>query len=294
MRKFNFYTNFRVAPNIDTLNRIEVYCVPTVQWILCCLCADLESHIFDFQIFASRFLVTFDGTADAFNCTTSLRKARTICWFSEVLDTQDSRFVRFLKKIDSNLALALFCCHTSRKTFASIVSGPVAEWAAPHSDLSRYCCVSGTNPVKCWCSPAYSWHICCVTSNVVLEDWVLYVNRTLADLVSKLMRSVPSPSFLADIQELDLPPEKIAKTDPFRLSDNSASASCSSCRTWICTLQLCTSLLVAKEMTWFCLATASKWGVAARNYPCWWRRARGAVSSCFLRSKNCRYILSIV
>ena len=91
------------------------------------LCADLESHMFDFQIFASIFLVTFDGTADAFNCTTSLRKARTICWFYEVLDAQDSRFVRFLKKLDSNLALALFCCHTPRKTFASIVSGPVAE-----------------------------------------------------------------------------------------------------------------------------------------------------------------------
>ena len=90
------------------------------------LCADLESHIFDFQICASRFLVTFDGTADAFNCTTSLRQ-KLSCLFSEVLDTQDSRFLRFLKKIDSNLALALFCCHTSRKTFASIVSGPVAE-----------------------------------------------------------------------------------------------------------------------------------------------------------------------
>ena len=81
--------------NTDT---IEVDFVPTVPWFLCCLhisSKTIESRTFDFLISASRFLVKFCCSADALNWRTSLRKSRMICW-SSVLDSGDSRFVRFL------------------------------------------------------------------------------------------------------------------------------------------------------------------------------------------------------
>ena len=46
------------------------------------------------------------------------------------------------------------------------------------------------------------------------EDCVLYVNRSLVRLVSMLLVSLPLPTILADHQELDLLPEKIAVTVP--------------------------------------------------------------------------------
>ena len=49
----------------------------------------------------------------------------------------------------------------------------------------------------------------------VLEDSVLYVRRILARLVSILLMSLPLPVVLADLQEIDLLPEKIAITAPF-------------------------------------------------------------------------------
>ena len=50
---------------------------------------------------------------------------------------------------------------------------------------------------------------------VVLEDSVLYVSRTTVRLASMLLRSFPLHDGLVDLQELDLLPEKIARTHPF-------------------------------------------------------------------------------
>ena len=50
--------------------------------------------------------------------------------------------------------------------------------------------------------------------SVVLEDSVLYASRTLAHLAFILLMSLPLPKFLADLQELDLLPEKISITVP--------------------------------------------------------------------------------
>ena len=47
----------------------------------------------------------------------------------------------------------------------------------------------------------------------MLEDRVLHANRKLG-LVSTLLISLPSPSFLHEFQEFDVPPEKIAITVP--------------------------------------------------------------------------------
>ena len=46
-------------------------------------------------------------------------------------------------------------------------------------------------------------------------DSALPVNHVLVRLVSILLMSLPLPTFLADLQELHLIPEKIAKTVPF-------------------------------------------------------------------------------
>ena len=43
----------------------------------------------------------------------------------------------------------------------------------------------------------------------VFEDSFLYVNRVLAHVASTLLMSLPLPNCLADLQELDLLPEKI-------------------------------------------------------------------------------------
>ena len=79
--------------NTDTLNRIEVDDSPTVQKVLCCLQISpktLNLILLTLQNFA------VGGTADALICKTSLRNSRTIDWPSDVLDSWDSRFVRFL------------------------------------------------------------------------------------------------------------------------------------------------------------------------------------------------------
>ena len=52
---------------------------------------------------------------------------------------------------------------------------------------------------------------------VVLENSVLHVSRTLVRLVSILLMSLPLPKCLADLRELDLHPEKNARTGPFVL-----------------------------------------------------------------------------
>ena len=48
----------------------------------------------------------------------------------------------------------------------------------------------------------------------MVVDSALYVSFILAHLVSILQMSLPLPKFLADLQELDLLPEKIARTIP--------------------------------------------------------------------------------
>ena len=83
------------------------------------------------------------------------------------------RILRFWKFF----ALSLWP-RTSRRSSASLcwsrsISGPAADWAArDSSSISRCCCVSWTNPVKCWCCPAYAWLCCCVTS-AECEAWRL-------------------------------------------------------------------------------------------------------------------------
>ena len=49
------------------------------------------------------------GTADALICTTSLRNSRMICWPSDVLDSWNSKFVRFLNDRSLNIC-ACHCC----------------------------------------------------------------------------------------------------------------------------------------------------------------------------------------
>ena len=48
----------------------------------------------------------------------------------------------------------------------------------------------------------------------MLEDSVLNVSRVLAHLASVVLMLIPLPKFLADLQDLDWLPEKIAITVP--------------------------------------------------------------------------------
>ena len=212
--------------NRNTLNRIEIYFVPTARWILCCPQISVKTLNLIFLTFDLCFKITGDirrrSWCSQLHCITSLRKSRMICWSSEVLDSWDSRFARFCRNKASNLALALFCCCTSRGSSASFcrsrsISGPVAEWAArDSSNISRYCCASWTNLIKCWCDPACSWLWCCVTS-FWCSAWRLSSTRkdhVLPRLVSIILMSFPLPIFLAGLQELDLLLEKIEMTVP--------------------------------------------------------------------------------
>ena len=184
-------------------------------------------------------MVRFGGTAGALTCTPSLRKSRMTCWSSEVLDSWDSRFVRFPNNCAPHFALSLLWRRTSRRNSPSLCrndqfSGPADDWAArDSSNISRHCCVSLNQScqVLIWSSAFLTSLLAWRLPSVVLEDWILHVNHVLFPLASILLMSLPSPTFLAYFQELGLLPERIACH-----WENRVSASCSSCRTCICTV----------------------------------------------------------
>ena len=110
----------------------------------------------------------------------------TMSWIRE-----DSRFVRFLEKRASNFALSSLRRRTSRRSLSwgRSISGPAADWAAQNSpNISRYCCGSWTNPVKCWCSPASSGFCGCVTSSAC-RAWRLSSARKSYTCSSRLHTS---------------------------------------------------------------------------------------------------------
>ena len=122
------------------------------------------------------------------------------------------------------------------------------------------------------------------------------------------MMSLPLPNLLADFQELDLLPERIAKNSALCLWENRACASCSTRRTCICKLSLCASLFLAKVLTRFLSrsrfvlmsgskkfsllmewSTSNRFALNIQSFSC---------SSCnklnrFLRSTYCKYTFGI-
>ena len=100
-----------------------------------------------------------------------------------------------------------------------------------------------------WCGPAYSWLWCFAPySCAMFSRW--FSRACLASWENRDKRSL-------------------------HLCENRKSASCSSCRTCICTL---------------CLAAASFWGVATRNSPCSRSKARRSISRWSLRASGARCV----
>ena len=103
-------------------------------------------------------MVRFGGTADAFNCTASLRNSRAGCWPSDVLDLWNSRFVPFLL----NKRQILLCDVVLLRHKVLLPSVEVDQFLVQRLmeqleiqtslDIVE---VPETNPVRCRCSPAY-------------------------------------------------------------------------------------------------------------------------------------------
>ena len=177
--------------------------------------------------------------------------SRTSCWPSDVLDSLDSRFFQFLNNGASKFALSSLWSRTSRSSSSSRL--PKDDWASrDSSNISRYCCVSWTKSVKCWRSPAWSWLRCCVTSSA-FSAWRLRSVRKSCTYSSRLHTSdvTSVTKFSRWSWRAWFASWEDRAYSSLCLCENHASASCSRCRSCICTLQLCTSIFLAKALTRF-------------------------------------------